>query len=238
MKIKSAICLILAVGIFSAPDVLAQKKKEETKPAVVMKNMIDSFSYAAGMSIGSNMKSQGLDDINGALMVAGLQDVFKGNPTLMTEEMANQKLQETIQAYMAKKADAAKQKEKTFFAENKKRPGVTELPNGLQYEVLKAGEANGAKPRSQDTVVVHYKGTLVDGTEFDNSFKRGEPATFPVGGVIRGWTEILQQMTKGSNWKVYIPAELGYGERGAGGAIPPNSTLIFEIDLIDVKPAK
>lgn len=237
MKRSSTIHCLLALAMLAASPAIAQKKKEEPKAASMI-NQLDSFSYAAGMSIAQNMKSQGLEDINGPLMIAGMQDIFKGKTPLMTEEMANQKLQETIQAYMNKKAEAAKQKEKAFFAENKKRPGVTELPNGLQYEVMRAGDPSGTKPRPQDTVVVNYKGTLIDGTEFDNSYKRGEPASFPVGGVIRGWTEILQQMTKGSNWKVYIPAELGYGERGAGSTIPPSATLIFEIDLLDVKPAK
>ena len=111
------------------------------------------------------------------------------------------------------------------------------MPNGLQYEVLTAGDPNGMKPTKEDTVVVHYVGTLIDGTEFDNSVKRGEPAQFPLGGVIKGWTEILQLMTVGSKWKVYIPSELGYGERGAGASIPPYSTLIFEIDLKNIKPA-
>jgi FKBP-type peptidyl-prolyl cis-trans isomerase FklB len=114
---------------------------------------------------------------------------------------------------------------------------VITLPNGLQYEILKAGDATARKPLATDTVVVNYKGTLVDGTEFDNSFTRGEPATFPVNGVIRGWTEILQLMPKGSHWKVFIPSELGYGDRGAGGAIPPGAALVFEIVLEDIKGA-
>ena len=120
---------------------------------------------------------------------------------------------------------------------NKSRKEVTTLANGLQYEILQAGDPNGIKPTAQDTVVVHYVGTLIDGTEFDNSVKRGEPATFPVGGVIKGWTQILQLMTKGAQWKVVIPSELAYGERGAGAQIPPGSVLVFEINLIDIKPA-
>lgn len=202
----------------------------------VMKNTIDSFSYAAGMNIAQNMKSQGIEIINGALLVRAMDDVFSNKPTKMTEDMASNTLQNTIQAYMKKKAEAAREKEQGFFNENKKNPGVISLPNGLQYEVIKTG-AGGAKPRAIDTVVVNYRGTLTDGSEFDNSFKRGEPATFPLNGVIRGWTEILQLMSKGDSWKVYIPSELGYGERGAGGAIPPNATLVFEIELLDIKPA-
>jgi FKBP-type peptidyl-prolyl cis-trans isomerase len=132
---------------------------------------------------------------------------------------------------------AMKQNGIDFLNKNKERKEVISLPNGLQYEVLQAGEENGMKPKAIDTVVVHYVGTLIDGKEFDNSISRGEPATFPLNGVIKGWTEILQLMTKGSKWKVYIPSELGYGERGAGGSIPPGSVLIFEINLIDIKPA-
>ena len=124
-----------------------------------------------------------------------------------------------------------------FLNKNKERKGVIALPNGLQYEILQAGEENGMKPKAIDTVVVDYVGTLIDGKEFDNSLKRGEPATFPLNGVIKGWTEILQLMTKGAHWKVYIPSELGYGDRGAGGSIPPGAVLIFEITLRDIKPA-
>lgn len=220
--------LLLSAFIMSAAVVSAQ--------APAMKTNIDSFSYAAGMNIAQNMKNQGVESINGALLVSAMEDVF-GNKTLkMTDEMANNTLQSTIQAFMKKKADAAKAKEQAYFDENKKKKGIVTLPNGLQYEVLKSG-TGGLKPRAEDTVKVNYKGTLVDGTEFDNSFKRGEPAEFPLNGVIRGWTEILQQMSVGDNWRVYIPSEMGYGERGAGGAIPPNSTLIFEIDLLQIKPA-
>ena len=201
-----------------------------------MKNNIDTFSYAVGMNVAQSMKNQGVDHINGALLVSAMEDVFGGKQTKLTEEMANENLQSTIQAYMKKKADAAREKEQGFFTENKKRPGVIALPNGLQYEVVKSGNG-GSKPKAVDTVKVNYRGTLTDGTEFDNSYKRGEPAEFPLNGVIRGWTEILQLMSVGDSWKVYIPSELGYGERGAGGAIPGNATLIFEIELLDIKPA-
>jgi FKBP-type peptidyl-prolyl cis-trans isomerase FklB len=146
-------------------------------------------------------------------------------------------LQQKLQEYNQKKTELLKLKGVEYLENCKKRPGVIELPNGLQYEVLTAGDPNGMRPTREDTVVVHYVGTLIDGKEFDNSIKRGEPAQFPLGGVIKGWTEILQLMTVGSKWKVYIPSELGYGERGAGGSIPPYSTLIFEIDLKEIKPA-
>jgi len=218
-------------------DKKVQNKKATVVQAPVMTSLVDSFSYAAGMNIAQNMKSQGVDAFNGELMVKAIQDVFSGKETLLTEEMANNKLQDAIQTFMAKKAKVAKEKESGFFKECAAKPGMNALPNGLHYEVLKASAAGGIKPTAADTVVVHYKGTLTDGTEFDNSYKRGEPARFPLGGVIRGWTEILQLMSVGSQWRVYIPSELGYGERGAGGAIPPNATLIFEIDLLEVIPA-
>src|SRR5215210_957517 len=123
-------------------------------------------------------------------------------------------------------------KRKRNLEKNKKRPGVIELPDGLQYEILKAG--TGEKPKATDTVKAHYAGTLVDGKEFDNSYKRGEPLTIPVGGVIQGWVEALQLMPVGSKWKLFIPSDLGYGDRGAGGAIPGGATLIFEIELLDI----
>jgi FKBP-type peptidyl-prolyl cis-trans isomerase FklB len=220
---------ILSVVLLTATYSFAQKIKMVTEK--------DSFSYAAGMNIAMNMKNQGVSDINAIFLLAGLDDMMNGRKTQMTESMANQLIQTAAQAYMAKKMAAEKEKENAFFEENKKRSGVIALPNGIQYEILRSGNGGGPKPRPQDTVVVHYKGTLTNGSEFDNSISRGEPATFPLNRVIRGWTEILQLMSRGDNWKVYIPSTLGYGERGAGASIPPNSTLIFEIDLIDIKPA-
>jgi FKBP-type peptidyl-prolyl cis-trans isomerase FklB len=131
------------------------------------------------------------------------------------------------------KAGAAVAQNKKFLEENKKAEGVTTLPSGLQYKVLKSG--NGPTPAAEDTVRTHYKGTLIDGTVFDSSYDRGEPAEFPVGGVIKGWTEALQKMKVGDKWQLFIPSELAYGEAGAGGVIPPGATLIFEIELLDVK---
>lgn len=153
----------------------------------------------------------------------------------MNNDQCGQTLQQKLQEFSQKKTAAQKEKGIAFLNQNKKRPGVISLPNGLQYEVLTAGDPNAMKPNATDTVEVHYVGTLIDGTEFDNSIKRGQTISFPLNGVIKGWTEILQLMTVGSKWKVYIPSELGYGERGAGAAIPGSSTLIFEIDLKGVK---
>lgn len=204
----------------------------------LMANLNDSFSYAAGMNIATSMKDQGISVINSALVKQAIDSVFSNGKLFLTQEQAGMTLQQQLQAYAEKKIAAEKAKSATFFDENKKRPGVLSGPDGLQYEVLKAGQPNGLKPKPEDTVVVHYVGSLTNGVEFDNSVKRGEPATFPLNGVIRGWTEILQLMPEGSKWKVYIPSELGYGERGAGSAIPANSILVFDIELLDIKPAK
>ncbi len=243
---KLVVCTMMLGSIISG--VFAQAKKTPvtsagtatTKP--VMKNLLDSFSYAVGVNIGNNMKDQGITNLNSALMIKALDDVFKNNPTALTPEQCNGKLQEQMTIFgkvkeeESKKVNAAERaKGEAFLATNKKRPEVTTLPDGLQYEILKKGEP-GIKPTPQDTVVVDYVGTLVDGKQFDASTGRG-PATFAVGGVIKGWTEILQLMSKGDHWKVFIPSELAYGERGAGGAIPGGAALIFEITLLDIKPA-
>jgi FKBP-type peptidyl-prolyl cis-trans isomerase FklB len=203
----------------------------------VMVNQLDSFSYAAGINIGGNMKSQGYSSINGTLLEAGAVAVIRKQPTLITIEKANMKLQEKMQAYMTKKKAEEKAKGNAFLTANKERKEVTTLENGLQYEVLRAGSPDSLKPGPADQVTVHYVGTFIDGIEFDGSVKRGQPITFPVNGVIKGWTQILQMMTKGSKWKVFIPSDLAYGDGGNNG-IPPGATLIFEIDLIDITKAK
>ena len=227
----------LLVNVSFAQGKKSQDKKATEPAKFELKTGIDSFSYAAGISIGENMKDQDIKGLNLEAMFKAFEDVFTNKPTLLTKEQANMTLQEKLQEFAKKKGEGEKAKCQQFLDNNKKRPGVISLPNGLQYEIMTAGEVNGMKPTPADTVVVDYIGTLIDGKEFDNSVKRGEPATFPLGGVIRGWTEILQLMTKGAHWKVYIPSELGYGERGAGGAIPANAALIFEITLREIKPA-
>lgn len=236
------VCLsLLFIANVSA---LAQNKSNKTispssssVPSINLQTSLDSFSYAAGMNIGENMKNQGITELNTFFMLKAIDDVMKNNPKLLTTEKASMTLQQKLQEFAKKKSAAQKSKGEACLKANKAKAGVTTLPDGLQYEVLTAGDPNGLKPTAADTVVVDYVGTLIDGTEFDNSIKRGQPATFPLGGVIKGWTEILQLMTKGAHWKVTIPSELGYGERGAGGSIPPNSVLVFEITLIDIKPA-
>ena len=166
-----------------------------------------------------------------------MDDVLNKKPTVLNEQQCNGIIQSVIQEVSAKKNGAEKEKSQAFLESNKKRPEVITLPSGLQYEVLKTGNMNSLVPSVEDTVVAHYKGTLIDGKQFDNSYDRGEPLTIPVGGVIRGWTEILQKMHIGDKYKVYIPSELGYGENGAGADIPGGAALIFEMELIDVKKA-
>lgn len=256
MKNLLVCTLALFVGIHSKAQQGKEKVKVKTNDTkiktvssmptsiVVMKTATDSFSYAVGQSIAQNMKEGGVTAINGELVKRGMEDVFQNRTKLMSLEACNNFLQQQMQAMNEKKnhesmgkADEEKAKGAAFLAENKKRAGVTALPNGLQYEVLKAGDPNGLKPHPTDTVVVHYTGTLIDGTKFDSSVDRGQPATFPLNGVIRGWTEILQLIPKGSKWKVFIPSDLAYGDQGAGGVIKPGSTLIFDIELLDIKPS-
>jgi FKBP-type peptidyl-prolyl cis-trans isomerase len=242
MKKVFAATVFISISVLPA---LAQVKKKPTattaaKPAataVVMKNALDSFCYAIGVNIASNLKHQSVEQINYQLLQAGMEDVFKSRAIKMTEQQTNSIVQTKLQEAGKKKVDAEKAKGKAFAEANKKRKEVTTLPNGLQYEVLASGDANGPMPKLQDTFVAHYAGTLIDGHEFDNSYKRGEPLELPVGSVIPGWTQVLQMMHIGDKWKVYIPSDLGYGDRGAGADIPGGATLVFEMELVGIKPA-
>lgn len=195
-------------------------------------------SYAIGMMLGHNWEQQGLE-VNPDIAARAIKDVQAGGATLLSQEEMQQTLtsfqQEFRAMQMKKKAEATiknKAEGEAFLAANKAKPGVVTLPDGLQYTVLTAG--TGAMPGAADTVTVNYKGTLIDGTEFDSSYKRGQPATFPVNGVIHGWTEALQKMQVGAKWKLFVPSELAYGEQGRP-SIPPNSVLIFEVELLDTK---
>jgi FKBP-type peptidyl-prolyl cis-trans isomerase FklB len=207
-----------------------------------VKDQKDKVSYSIGMEIGRNLKKQSFD-LNPDLLLKGFKDAFAGEKPLMTDQemievlTAFQKEVIAKQQEMAKKlGDKNKQEGETFLAENKKKEGVTTLPSGLQYKVIKAG--SGKKPKATDMVTVNYRGTLLDGTEFDSSYRRGQPASFPVNGVIPGWTEALQLMEEGAKWQVFIPSNLAYGERSAGPQIGPNATLTFEIELISIQEPK
>ncbi len=210
-----------------------------TQNKAQLKTSKDSVSYSIGMNIGQNLKAQ-MVDVDPMIVGQGIKDILDSSKTLMTEDQAKDCMMAFQKTMMAKQEEKMKvdgEKNKTagaaFLAENKAKQGVITLPDGLQYKVEKMG--TGKKPDSTSTVSVNYIGKLLDGTEFDNSYKRGQPAEFPVRGVIRGWTEALQLMPVGSKWTLYIPSELAYGERGAGGAIPPNATLIFEVELLGIK---
>lgn len=188
-------------------------------------------SYAIGMMLGHNWQQQGLD-IDAEVAASAIKSIQSGRATLLTPEQAQQTLTSFQQEFRTKQTSKNKTDGDAFLAANKNNPGVQSLSDGLQYIVLTKG--SGALPTPNDTVTVNYKGTLIDGTEFDSSYKRGQPAQFPVTGVIRGWTEALLEMPVGSKWKLFIPSELAYGEQGRP-SIPPNSALIFEVELLDAK---
>ncbi len=223
--------------------------KTKTKPASktaagvvkptagIIKTSTDSFSYALGMNVANNLKQQGIDQITYAAMQKAMEDVFSKKTCALNEQQANTVIQQKLQGNAAKKSNVEKAKAIAFLETNKKRSGVITLASGLQYEIIKKGDATSATPKLIDTVVANYAGTLIDGKEFDNSYKRGQPLSIPVGGVIRGWTEILQLMHIGDKYKVFIPSELGYGERGAGADIPGGAALIFDMELLGIKPA-
>jgi FKBP-type peptidyl-prolyl cis-trans isomerase len=237
----------------AAPSQTAPAAKSQTAPAaktgqttaakrpvapLALKTDKDKLSYAVGMNIGRSIHSQSME-IDPAILLRGLKDEMAGktvmtdmeahNTLMQAQQEAKKKIDETRQASMEpnKKAGDA------FLAANKTKEGVVTLPSGLQYKILKEG--TGPKPTPADSVVCNYRGTLIDGKEFDSSYKRGQPATFPVGQVIKGWTEALQLMSVGSKWQLFVPENLAYGDRGAGPDIGPGATLIFEVELISIK---
>jgi FKBP-type peptidyl-prolyl cis-trans isomerase FklB len=206
---------------------------------LVLKTPKEKASYAIGLNIGKGLHKDSVD-VDTAILLRGLKDAMAGGKALLTDDEAKAAMV-AIQADLRKKQEAKmeiaggenKKEGDAFLAANKAKEGVVTLPDGLQYKILKEGA--GPKPSAADSVVCNYKGTLIDNTEFDSSYKRGQPATFPVGQVIKGWTEVLQLMPVGSRWQVFVPSELGYGPRGACGAIGPNAALIFEIELLSIQ---
>jgi FKBP-type peptidyl-prolyl cis-trans isomerase FklB len=224
MAMCAAVALSGAAFAAEAPELKGDKEK---------------LSYSIGMEIGGNLKTQSVE-VDPDLLAKGVKDSYGGGKTLLTVDEARLAITTFQKALMAKKAETMRilaEKNKAdgekFLAENAKKEGVKALPSGLQYKEIAPG--TGKSPKSTDTVTTHYKGTLIDGTEFDSSYKRGEPATFPVSGVIPGWTEALQLMKEGAKWQLFVPSDLAYGEQGAGREIGPNATLIFEVELISVK---
>jgi FKBP-type peptidyl-prolyl cis-trans isomerase len=218
----------LAAGLM-AVNMSAAEKSELTTPK-------QKASYAIGANIGKSMKAQGLDaDFD--MIAKGMKDAADGKAALNEDEMkeAMMSLQAEMQAKAAQAGEKAKGEGVAYLAANKSKEGVKATSSGLQYKVMKEGK--GAKPKASDTVKVHYRGTLIDGTEFDSSYKRGEPIEFPLDGVIKGWTEGVQLMTPGSKYQFFIPSDLAYGERGSPPTIPANSTLIFEVELLEIAKA-
>jgi FKBP-type peptidyl-prolyl cis-trans isomerase FklB len=214
---------IVVLGIlFFVSQVSAEEK-------LVLKNQKEKVSYIIGVNIGSNFKKQ-LIDIDPSILARGIREGLAGAKPLLTE----QDIQETMVAFQKELMERHKKQGEDFLAENKKKEGVKTLPDGLQYKVIKAG--TGKKPKADDTVTVNYLGTLIDGREFDSSYRRGQPATFRVSGVIPGWSEALQLMEEGAKWQLFIPSNLAYGERGVGGIVGPNAVLIFEVELVSINP--
>ncbi|HTU41150.1 MAG TPA: FKBP-type peptidyl-prolyl cis-trans isomerase [Candidatus Aquilonibacter sp.] len=216
-----------------------KKSTARTAAPLTLKTDKEKFSYALGMRMGANLKKQNVP-IDPAILERGVKDALAGGKTLLTDEQAQTALMQ-VQNDLRKKQQEKMQAEglenkkqgEAFLAENKTKDGVKTLPSGLEYKILKEG--TGPKPAASDTVECNYRGTLIDGKEFDSSAKHGGPATFPVSGVIKGWTEALQMMPVGSKWQLFIPADLAYGDRGAGPDIGPDSTLIFEVELVSIK---
>ena len=226
---KKVFALAAAFSIVTLFSCEGQKGK-----SVSMKTQADSVSYAIGISIGANMKKDGLDSLNLDVMKDAIRAAINGDSLTLNQTEAQAVIQSYLGEKQKQKAEEGVAIGKKFLAENKKNnKKVVELPDGLQYEVMKEG--TGLMPTANDTVKVNYHGTLIDGTVFDSSVERGEPVEFPVGAVIKGWTEALQLMKVGSKYKLYIPSDLAYGDRPAGPKISPNSTLIFEVELLSIK---
>lgn len=242
---KSPIVASVALGLAIASAAVGQDtpKVKTAAPAAApspLKDLKAKASYGFGLVVGKNMKTQELD-LDPEVFSLGIKDALAGGKTLLTDEQVQEVMQAFQQQHAAKRMEVAKaaggknQKDgETFLATNKTKPGVVTLPSGLQYKEIKKG--TGKTPKATDTISAHYKGTLLDGTEFDSSYKRGQPATFPVNGVIKGWTEALLRMKVGDKWQLFIPAALGYGANPPPGSnIGPNSVLVFDIELLGIE---
>jgi len=220
--------------IFAAFGLILPIFGQEKSPP--FKDQKDKFSYSIGLNIGANLSKQKIE-INPEMVTAGIKDAIAGKPQLTQDQV--KEVMTTFEKDMEQKQKAAGEKNAAdgakFLEENKKKEGVKTTSSGLQYKVIKEG--NGPEPKATDIVTVNYRGTLIDGkTEFDSSYKRGEPATFPLNGVIKGWTEGVQLMKVGSKFQLFIPPQLAYGDRAVGPDITPNSTLIFDVELLEIKP--
>ncbi len=233
MKIKSLLILVALVAVIASTSCQNGKSGGNVK----LQNEVDSASYALGVLIGDNNKRQmemtpGAGDMNMDMLIAGMTKSLKGEEVQISAEEANNLIRSYFEGASKKEAQKNLEAGQAFLETNKAKQGVVTLPSGLQYEIMTEG--NGPKPTAEDKVKCHYHGTTIDGKVFDSSVDRGEPMEFPVNGVIPGWVEALQLMPVGSKWKLYIPAELAYGERGAGADIGPNSALVFEVELLEI----
>jgi len=229
------------LGVVAAVVVMLVAGQVYAGEQVTLKTQKDKVSYIIGLDIGMNMKRQSVD-VDTDILLKGLKDGLSGAKPAMSEDdmrkvmtSFNEEMKKKHDVEVKKLAEKNKKEGEEFLAANKKKKGVVTLPSGLQYKIITKGK--GKSPTLNDIVTVNYRGTLLDGKEFDSSFKRGKPATFPVKGVIKGWTEALQLMKPGAKWELFIPSDLAYGPRGAGNVIGPNATLVFEVELLSVKPA-
>lgn len=232
-----ALVLALGVGLAACQACQACQGGAPKKPT--LQTQKDKVSYSIGLDLGKNLKAQAID-IDARLVAQGIEDALAGGATLLTDEQVRETMTLFQQERMAQQgarakglADKNQNEGAAFLASNAKKEGVVTLPSGLQYKIVTPGA--GKKPKASDTVTTQYRGTLIDGTEFDSSYRNGQPVSFPVTGVIAGWTEALQLMPVGSKWRLFIPPGLAYGPRGAGNQIGPNATLVFEIELLGIK---
>jgi len=232
MNMKMRLMTIWIIGLAAALAQAADKPE--------FKDAREKNSYSVGANWGNSLKKQEVD-VDLEVLIRGLREAFVGQSALSDEQIResmmalNKEIRAKQEEKRKQQGEKNKQEGEKFLAENKTKPGVVALPSGLQYKVLTDG--SGESPKPGDVVTVNYRGTLIDGTEFDSSYKRGQPATFSVTGVIKGWTEALEQMKPGAKWQLFIPSDLAYGERGSGPTIGPNATLQFEVELVSSKPA-
>lgn len=229
MKKYWYLCLFVCLAI--GGQIKAQSTQADTA-SLRFKNKVDSASYAIGVSIAQDLKSRSIKEINYAVLVQAMQQVFMGGSPALDPKQCQEAIMSFFAEEKKKTTEPLKAEAKRFLEENKKRKGVMVTLSGLQYEILRPTKA--PQPLASDQVTVHYKGTLTNGKQFDSSYDRNEPAKFQLNQVIKGWTEGLQLMTVGSKYRFYIPADLAYGENGAGADIPPYSVLIFEIELLKI----
>lgn len=232
LSIAMAVILLAGCSVTKKATVSTPLPAPPAPQKPLVSSETDSVSYAIGVQVATYYKNQGLDSINYKALTQAFKDVYDDSTLILDIDHSNMTLQEKLQQFATRKLEKEKATGKAFLDSISQKPNVVTLPSGLRYEIIKRGD--GPVPKATDTVSANYIGSLLDGKEFDNSFKRGQPLEIPVTGVIQGWVEALQLMPVGSTWKLYIPSGLAYGDRGAGGAIPGGATLIFTIDLLNI----